>query len=289
MEEHSQVFAESTKYSSINGIFQVITDEDAISGETARAFRVGEGKAFDDWSKLNFGHIDFDQNRYVAGYVLTQHLINNSFYDLVPHCLDKLAERMARQFEYEIFNNQNTANNLKLNDLGQGFRSLKTKDKGGSTHLFDEVSLHYDESLQDFFALGKDLNRMVTGLHPNFLPKAKWYMSRAMYQHIALITERGLEDNEFLLQNNVVNGKFGMTLYGFPIVITQEMDPEEIYFGDIGATFAVMIKKDMELRHIYGDTTNAIAGTHSIMLDVYADGSVVNTQSMIFGKKTSRP
>lgn len=265
LEEHSQAYAEVIKYPAVKGQFTITRDND----EGGYAGRVTEGHAFDDFKKLGFKQVSMWQERYVAGYVLTQHLLHNSKFDLVSFALEKLAKKMARTIEHSIF--EGTA---KLNEKEKGFRGLV-----GDTDVVEEKLV--DGALNP---TADWLNTIVTGLHPAFLAKSKWYMSREMYQKIALLTEDGkVGQSKYLIQNGIVNGKLTRTLFGFEIVITQEVDPNRVYFGDLSSCFGMTIKKNFELRHIFGDTIQAVQGTHLLLLDIYMDGAVINPQAMIKG------
>lgn len=267
MEEHSNVFGEIVKYPAVNGEFAITRDTD----NELFAGRVAEGNEFTDFKKLSFDQVKMWQERYVAGYVITQHLIHNSKFDLVSYAMEKLAMKMSRTIENEIFNGSAT-----LNQKNMGFRGLK-----GEANIHS-VALGVTTNGVALNPAG--LNMMITRLHPSYLQGSKFYMNRHNYQKVAIITKEGTAaEAQYLVQNGIVNGKLGRTLYGFEIVVTDVLDDNTVYFGNMSKTSGMTIKKGFELRHIFGDSVQAVAATHLLLLDIYMDGAVINPDAMVKG------
>lgn len=259
MTESSDVFAEATKIPAVKGKFNLVADDE----EESLAVIVDEGKDFTDWKQMKFKSRPIDQNRYVAGYMLTQQLLNDANYDLVSFCLTKLAKKHARKAENEIFNGAGTDT-----DLSKGFRGLAAYPGIGeiTTAVKDVITID-------------ELNTLYNTLHPNFLNSSKWYMNRDLYQKVAQLQDA---EGHYYVQNGVVNGKLGSTLFGLPIVVSDKITKAvPCFLGDIKEAYSIMIKKDFELKHVFADTTQAIQGTHLLLLDIYMDGTVLNTQAVV--------
>lgn len=266
MTENSDVFAEATKIPAVNGKFNIVVDDEADD----LAEIIAENTDFTQWKKMKFKSRPMDQNRYVAGYVLTQQLINDAKYDLVSYAMEKMARKHAKKAENEVFNGAGTDA-----DLSAGFRGLKTYP--GITEI--------ESAVKDVVSID-ELNEFYNSLHPAFLNSSKWYMCRSFYNKVAKLKTA---DGQYYVQNGVVNGKLTNTLFGLPIVVTEKITEDmPCYLGDIKQAYCIMIKKGFELKHIFGDTVQAVQGTHLLLLDIYMDGTILNTQAIIrFKNKTA--
>ena len=266
MTENSNAFAEATHFESVTGQYQITTDNEAED----EAMIIAEGAEFTDWKKLSFTGKTLDQLRFVAGYVLTQQLINNSHFDLISYATVKLAKKMARKAEEQIFKGTGTDA-----DHNKQFRGLDANDNLATV----------DAQAVNGAQLLDKLNLAVNTINPTFLGNSKWYMTREIYNEIALLKDA---NGHFYVQNGVVNGKLTQTLFGYPIVISEMLSTKyPAYFGSMADAYAIMIKKGMNLQHIYADTQNAIQGTHVLLLDMYMDGCVFNEQAIIRVQKTA--
>lgn len=266
MTENSDAFAEASKFASVTGKYQLTVDDEADD----EAMIVPEGTDFDDFKKLKFKGKLLDQLRFVAGYVLTQQLINNSKFDLVAYATEKMARKMARKAEQQIF--QGTGTDAVP---GNQFRGLDTNANLGTVDIQGAAA----------GALLDKLNELYNTINPTFLSRAKWYMTRAQYNVIAKLKTA---DGQFYVQNGVVNGKLTMTLFEAPIVVTEMLSTKyPIYFGVMSEAYAIMIKKGMNMQHIFADTQNAVQGTHMLLLDIYMDGCVYDEQAMVRAQATA--
>lgn len=260
MTENSNAFAEATHFQSVTGQYQITSDAE---GED-EAMIIAEGTDFTDWKKLSFTGKTLDQLRFVAGYVLTQQLINNSQFDLISYATVKLAKKMAKKAEEQIFK-------------GAGTDSAHNKQFRGLDANVNLATVNA-QNLNGGQLLDK-LNLAVNTINPTFLGGSKWYMSREIYNAIALLKDA---NGHFYVQNGVVNGKLTQTLFGYPIAISEMLSAKyPVYFGSMKDAYAIMIKKGMNLQHIYADTQNAIQGTHVLLLDMYMDGCVLDEQAIV--------
>ncbi|MGL4850938.1 MAG: phage major capsid protein [Clostridium sp.] len=285
LEEHSEVFSTVTKYPASNGEFEIVMDTCALEDNAGKyIYRVEEGKALGDFSMMDFDVVKLFEDRYAASYSITQHLINNSKFDLVRHCIEHLAERFANGIEYEIFNGV-----AERNVANKGFRGLCDVDQSHTKALDvfyskkEEAGTHTAGVLDQFSP--DHILRMITSMHPSFLGNAKFYMNRRNFQRVASMKEEGLGpfSSEYLTQNGVKNGKVTYTLFGYPIVVTQGMPNDKLIFGEIDKAYGMTINKNIELKHIFDDTIQATQGTHLLTADMYMDGAVINPQAYVIG------
>ncbi|MGL4850937.1 MAG: phage major capsid protein [Clostridium sp.] len=258
LEEHSMAFAEATKLPSVTGKYQLTIDKEGAD----KAVIVEEGSDLADFKMLSFGSVLFDQLRFVAGYKITQQLLNNSAYSLVPYCLEKMSIKHARMIEKQIFQ-------------GSGTKQFEGLESSGKECSLQEISIKDKNGIQ----LMDKFVEAVNTVHPAYLSGAKWYMSRAVYARVAKIKSA---NGDYFVQMGEQNGKLTMTLLGHPIVVTDEVSTNyPCFFGSMKDTYGIMVKKNFELKQISGDTKNAIAGTVTLLLDGYFDGKVINKQSMV--------
>lgn len=271
LEEHSNVFAEVSKLPPVTGKMTIPRKTRVTSAAT----RVAEGAAFDAFKKVSFDNVILDQERYCAGMILSQQLLHNAKFNLINHAMDCLAEDHAEGIELEIFKGKGTGNTL-----GSGFRGLEAHTKFTTVEVNE---LKATSSVVPF-----NIMTVVTTLLPKYLINAKWYMSRTMYQRIARSTKDGMspDEGQFILQNDIVNGKPVVTLFGYPIEITQVLEKgnnskEYFYFGSMKDTFTMMIKEGFKLKHIFADTEMSARAAHMLLLDIFMDGTIINDQSMV--------
>lgn len=262
---YSDIFNEVTKLPSVNGKLSITID----AADEDMASIVNEGSSFDDFKQLKFEAKQMDQNRFVGGFVLTQQLLNNSKFDLVSYATTRLAQKFAIGFENQIFNGDGSDTDL---TKFRGVLKIANTTKSGKW-ITDITSTTKDTISLD------DLNMVYTALHPAYLGSSKWYMNRDAYNKVCLLKDAV---GHYYVQNGMVNGKLGKTLFGLPIVVSQQIPVDTpITLMDAKEAFAVMIKKDMIMYHIFADTVNAVQATHTLLADIYADGTVLNGQAIV--------
>ena len=67
---------------------------------------------------------------------------------------------------------------------------------------------------------------------------------------------------------------------GCPMADMAEVEDVQAYLVNVEEAFGGIIKKDMELKHINADTKNALRGSVTMILDVYADVKIKNEQAI---------
>ncbi|MGL4850939.1 MAG: phage major capsid protein [Clostridium sp.] len=263
LEEHSMAFAECTKFPTVQGKFQITYDDEEVANKYA--IIVDEKTEFNDFKDLKFRKKELDQLRLVSSYSLTQHLLNDSAYDLVPYCTEKLAVKIARAIEDQIFNGTGTK---------QFTGILKdTNVAKVTTAVAKTISMD-------------DLVAVYTSMNPSFLNGAKWYMARKAYNDICLLKDA---QGNYFVQNGMVNGKLTKTLLGMAIEVTDciaydganSAAQSGVVLANMKEAYAMMIKKDMVLKHVFNDTIQSLQGTHLLLLEMYCDGTVFNEQAVI--------
>ena len=130
-----------------------------------------------------------------------------------------------------------------------------------------------------------DFINVVNAMHPDMQAGAVWIMSRKLFNQIALLKD-GVGNYYLTRQLNVVTNKPEYRLLGHEILINDAVASEgttgekAAYLVNIGEAYAGMVKKNMEFKHVTGDTTQALRGSHLLMLDIYADAVIKNEQAI---------
>lgn len=261
LEEESNVVALVEKIPSVKGTYHIMLEDETIVNQMAEG--VLEGEAPQNYGKIKFRTVPLITKRFVAQYKVTQQMIMNSSIDIVAYVLRQMAKQHARKIEHDIF--QGSGNNQ------QGDVALHGID--GETHI-----RNVETAVKDAIAMD-DLNKLSNAILPQFVNGAKFFVSPDAYRKIALLKDA---DGHYYLQNGVVNGRLTKTILGFEVVRCPYMTASApVYFGNLGQCYAMMIRKGMELQHVSGDTQNAQARTHLLILDVFMDGCVKNPQALV--------
>ena len=122
-----------------------------------------------------------------------------------------------------------------------------------------------------------DYMNTLNSLHPNYQAGAVWVMNRTEFNRLALMKDA---IGNYFLTRDVVNGKPQYRLFGAPIHINDAVVEVNAYLVNFGEAYAGMIKKDTELKHINGDTANALRGSSTLVLDMYADVKIKNEKAI---------
>ena len=90
-----------------------------------------------------------------------------------------------------------------------------------------------------------------------------------------------------LRQLNVVTGQPEYRLLNLPIYVNDAVDKDfstngkkVCYLVNFGEAYKGMIKKNMEIKQISGDTVQSLRGSHLLTLDIYADAKIVQPEAI---------
>lgn len=254
MEETSPVFAKARKINSVNGSLKVAREK---IEELASMVFVGEGENV-PFDTIDFDFVKLEQKRVGAAITLTNQFKNDSAVDLVDYSADKLSRRLAKAIEKSIL----------TGNQAEEFR--------GIIHDVDVKDVTFTGVVADVKM--ENLQELYLAIHPDFLTGSGFVMQRNFFNAIAKKTDA---NGHFYLQNGIVNGKFQYTLFGLPVDITDALpDNTPVVFGNIEEAYSIMIKKGMTITNVAADTTQALRGSHLIIMDAFMDGAVVNPQAV---------
>ena len=124
----------------------------------------------------------------------------------------------------------------------------------------------------------------LNSLHPTYQTNAVWVMSKELFNDVAMRKD-AIGNYYMLRQLNVVTNKPEYSLFGAKIFINDAVKAptagnKACFLVDFTNSHACMIKKAVELRHISGDTKNALRGSHTLVIDMYADVCIKNEDAM---------
>lgn len=249
MEETSPVFARARKFPSVAGTLKIAKETaDSTAGFVGEGSDVLEGQ-------ISLADVKLSQKRVGAAISLSTQFINDAAVDVVDYAVNLLSRRVAKAVEKSIL----------VGKGGEEFTGIK-----GAAGLA-EVKVTGAATIDDLLDL-------YNAIHPEFLDGSSYIMSRKFFNQVSKLKDG---NNHYYMQNGVVNGRLTYTLFGAEVIVTDALDDEvPCLFGNVEATYAVMIKKGFALQHVTGDTTQALRGSQLLVLDGYMDGVVYNEQAM---------
>lgn len=258
LDNFSDVFAAARKLPSQAGTLKIPRENSiAIAGFVGELENV-------DAINLDLGEVELTQKRVGAYTGVTNQLVNDAAVDIIEYAEDRLARGAARAIEKSIFGGKG--------DIAKDFKGIAE-----------------DEDVEVIETNVIDLDTLITvhnSLHPEFLPSAKFYVSRELYDVISKLKDT---NNHPYVQNGIVNGTLTKILFDIPISATDFL-PEgtPLILGSIDQGYSIMIKKGMKLQHITGDSRNALRGTQMLVLDAYMDGAVHDPQAFVVLKENTK-
>lgn len=256
LEEVAPLFSKIPMLTPVNGYLEILKETDI-----GKAGFVGESANL-SLADFSMGKVKLEQRRCGSAVELSQHLINDSGIDIVGYTKDILYRRLGYALDRAIVNGEKASS----------FEGLNSVTKGVDTLANNAVSI-------------EDFINVLNDMHPSLQAGAVWVMSRELFNKVSLLKD-GNGNFYLLRQLNVVTGKPEYKLLGCPIFISDAVDKEFeakkkiAFLVNFGEAYKGMIKKDMELKQISSDTANALKGTQTFTLDMYADAKIVREEAI---------
>ena len=142
----------------------------------------------------------------------------------------------------------------------------------------------------------KDLNSpeklmaLYQSVNDEYHDKACWIFSRKLYNHI---TKLQAANGQYYLMPDPAK-KLPPYLFGFPVFIHEDLDnptlnPNNklVVFGNFNEGYVTMNKRGARLRHVTGDTTQALRGSQLFVLDGRMDGKILQPDALAIMKFTT--
>lgn len=259
--EVAQIFSRTRNFTPVNGTLEVLREQ-----TIGTAGFVGELTNLTP-SDFTMDKVRLTQKRAGTAIELSQHIINDSGIDVVSYAINLLSRRLAMTLDRNVLNGTGDANNQFEGMLGHpGIKEVKTATVG---------------------AIGTDdLLDLYNSMHPQYQAGAVFVMSRNTFNTLVKLKDGS---NNYYFIRDITDAGAGYRLFGLPVLITDAMPDiaagaQAVLMANFYEAYATMTKKGLNLQHIFGDTTQALRGSHLLLLDGYFDGKVLNPEAAKFLK-----
>lgn len=259
--EVAQIFSRTRYFTPVHGTLEVLREQDL--GEAGFVGELTDLKTSD----FAMDKVRLTQKRAGTAIELSQHIINDSGIDVVSYAINLLGRRLAMTLDRNVLVGTGDANNQFEGMVGHAdIGSVETAAQG---------------------AIGTDdLVDLYNSLHPQYQSGGVFVMNRNTFNIVVKLKDA---NNQYFLIRDISAAGAGYRLFGLPVLITDAMpDIEEgktpILFTNFNESYATMIKKGLNLQHIFGDSRQALRGAHLLLLDGYFDGKVLNPNAAKFIK-----
>ena len=253
MEEVAPLFADVPKLTPVSGTLRIAREKDL-----GKAGFVGESESISP-ADFTTDTVELKQNRAGSAIVLSQKLINDAGVDVVSYSNELLFRRLGYALDRCMITGNGT-------DNIQGLTQAPTECK---------VELATPETLTI-----DDLMKVASSMKAVYQTGAKWVMNRENYQKIAAMKDGN--GHFYIVREQEVDGTIAYKLFGLTIVINDAA--KDIYLVNFAHAYKGMIKKEVGLKLIDADQTNALAGTVTLVLDTYVDAKIVQPEAIRFLK-----
>ena len=253
MEEVAPLFADVPKLTPVSGTLRIAREKDL-----GKAGFVGESESISP-ADFTTDTVELKQNRAGSAIVLSQKLINDAGVDVVSYSNELLFRRLGYALDRCMITGNGT-------DNIQGLTQAPTECK---VELATPRTLTID-----------DLMKVASSMKAVYQTGAKWVMNRENYQKIAAMKDGN--GHFYIVREQEVDGTIAYKLFGLTIVINDAA--KDIYLVNFAHAYKGMIKKEVGLKLIDADQTNALAGTVTLVLDTYVDAKIVQPEAIRFLK-----
>jgi HK97 family phage major capsid protein len=261
--EVAPIFSRTRNFSPIAGVLEVLREQ-----TIGTAGFVGEMTNITA-NDFTMDKVQLRQKRAGTAIELSQHIINDSGIDVVNYSINILARRLGQTLDRNILNG--------TGDAGNQFEGLLTATGanaiGGVTGAV-------------VAAIGTDdLLDLYNSLHPDYQAGSVFVMHRNIFNILVKMKDA---NNQYYFIRDISAGAAGYRLFGLPVLITDAMPSaittgnKAVLLANFNDAYATMTKKGLNLQHISGDTTQALRGSHLLLLDGYFDGKVLNPDAAKF-------
>lgn len=256
LDETAPLFGRVIKLTPVNGNLEILKEKNI-----GTAGFVGESTDL-DISDFEFEKVKLEQRRAGTVIQLTQKLVNDSGIDIVDYANNILVRRLAKTLDRAMI-------------LGE----VEQEEFEGLVTVKDKEECKVETASAEAITIDDYMNTL-NAMHPTLQDKAIWVISRAEFNRISL-----KKDNlgNYYLTRDIIDGKPQYRLFGCEVCVSDDMAQVEdvhAFLVNVEEAYAGIIKKDMELKHINADTKNALRGSVTMILDVYADVKIKNEQAI---------
>ncbi|PFN04684.1 phage major capsid protein [Bacillus thuringiensis] len=257
LEEVAPLFALSKQFPSEHGYLEVLK-ETGIGG----AQWLGEMENATP-ADFTMSKVKLEQKRLTSAIELSQQLINDAGFDIVSYAINVLSSRIAFSVNRAIVNG---------NGVGQmeGFLTATLAPESVVKTVAGTVTTD-------------DVLGLFNSMNPELIEGAVFVMSRDTWNKVSKLKDA--ENRYYLVDFKNGNGSKYYTMLGLPVMISDVMPNiaagnKAIGLINMGEAYGTLIKKGIEVQHVYADSTQALRGSQLIVASIYLDGKIINDQAI---------
>ncbi|OOR68505.1 major capsid protein [Bacillus mycoides] len=253
LNESAPLFSRTKNFTPVNGFLEILREK-----SIGTAAFVGEMNSSNMVNDFTMDKIRLDQKRVGSAIELSEHLVNDSGIDVVNYAISILSRRLGIKLDATVL--------------------IGDKTKGEFEGILNDVTIEDMISASSTDVTIDELLDLYNSMNPEYIGGAVWVMSRPTFNKISKL--KNTNGDYHLVRDVATTGPI-YKLFGQPVLI-QEAMPEattgqrSVLFANLGEGYATMTKKGLTLKHISDDTTQALRGSHLLLLDGYMDGKVLN-------------
>lgn len=259
--EVAQIFSRTRNFTPVNGTLEVLREQ-----------TIGEAGFVGELTNLSTSDFTMDkvtlrQKRAGTAIELSQHIINDSGIDVVNYAIGLLSRRLAMTLDRNIL--------VGTGDVDNQFEGMLGHADIGNVETAASGAVGTD-----------DLLDLYNSIHPQYQAGAVFVMGRSTFNTLVKLKDT---NNHYYFVRDITADGAGYRLFGLPVLITDAMPAiaagaQAVLLANLNEAYATMTKKGLNMQHISGDTTQALRGSHLLLLDGYFDGKVLNPNAAKFLK-----
>ncbi|HFJ9437078.1 TPA: phage major capsid protein [Bacillus albus] len=257
LEEVAPLFGMSKQFPSVNGKVDVLKETN-IGG--AQWLDEMENATVQDFAMTK---VTLEQKRLTAAIELSQNLISDAGFDIVSYSVEQLAKRIANAVNRAIVN----GNGVKQME---GFLTATLPNEAVVKTSADVIATD-------------DVLGLFNSMNPQLSEGAVFVMNRSTFNVLSKLKDGN--NQYYLVDFKNGSGAKYYTMLGLPVMISDVMPDiatgsKSVALINMSEAYATMIKKGIDVKHIYADTTQALRGSQLIVASIYLDGKIINDQAI---------
>lgn len=262
--EQAALFGRAKSFQPVSGNLEILRENTINSA----AF-VGEMENISA-ADFTFDKVTLEQRRAGTAIELSQQLINDSGINVVDYAVNVMTKRLSREMDKSVLIGD------KNNKQFEGILTTVVAGTAVNTATGGASAITIDKMLE-----------LQLAMHPDFIDGSVWVVSRPTFNAIAKLKDA---QGNYFLNRDVVNGRTAYRVLGNEVIIQDNMPAAAVgailvAFVNFGEAYATMIKKGAQFKRITDDTTQALRGSQLLMLDIFADGKIINEAAIKFLKQ----
>ena len=256
--EVAPLFAKTRLFTPVNGQLDILAEDDI---EKATFVGDMENLTANDFTTKK---VSLKQKRVGSAIELSQHLVNDSGIDVVNYSVSLLAKRIAMALDRVIVNGQTSANQP------EGLLSAPAEC---DIEAASKSAIDFDDVLE-----------VYNNMSPQLIGGSCWIVGRKEFNKLVKLKDA---TGNYYVVKDIANTATPYKMLGLPVFVTDAMpantgagNERVLILVNLEAAYATMIKKAVELKSVVGDTTQALRGSQLLVMDMFCDGAIINSQAI---------